>query len=73
MDIHIVETTVYWNWGWNEIERHSANEVRYVEKPELLEKTKEKLENKEIGNKECQREWRQREKSMCSEVKYLQY
>ena len=60
-------------WGWNEIERHSANEVRYVEKSGLLEKTKEKLEIGKQENKECQREWRQREKSMCSKVKYLQY
>ena len=45
-------------WGWNEIERHSANEVRYVEKSGLLEKTKEKLEIGKQKNKECQREWR---------------
>lgn len=53
-------------WGWNEIERHSANEVWYVEKSGLLEKTKEKLE---IGKQETKnaKENEDREKKACAQ------
>lgn len=53
-------------WGWNEIERHSANEVRYVEESGLLEKTKEKLE---IGKQETKnaKENEDREKKACAQ------